>query len=352
MAHSLLAHLYPHIKGSQEDIATLSLQYLLSQSAALNEAFTSQIAAVLEMNLGEKLKYSCQSVGENNERPDMSGSNHAGDEILLCEMKFYAGLTPNQPTGYLDRLQSNGGAGLIFICPKSRKTVLWAKLKERCNGRNKESINSHCISVDEIRMGIISWAEIIAQLNKAAAISAKEYQADIKQLEGYCAQMDSDAFIPFASDELTSDNAKKILRYYQVIDETYNLLYADEQFETESIGKSSTYFLYGDRVGYEKKLRVGNYVVSIAFDHALWKNTATVDTPFWVAVFDKSRNQTESIQNRMKLVDDTLRDDITWTTHYLALEAPVDATLDEVCQELKRQILNYLNLFMDSAPEE
>ena len=129
-------------------------------------------------------------------------------------------------------------------------------------------------------MGIISWAEIIAQLNKVAAISAEEYQADIKQLEGYCAQMDTDAFIPSASSELTSDNAKKNLRYYQVVDETYNFLLADERFETEAVGKSSTYFLYGDRVGYEKKLRVGDYVVAVTFDHALWKNASPLDTPF------------------------------------------------------------------------
>ena len=352
MAHSLLAHLYSHIKESQEDIATLSLQYLLSQSTALNEAFTSHVASILEIDLGEKLKYSCQSVGENNERPDMSGANNEGKEVLLCEMKFYAALTPNQPTGYLERLQANEGNGLIFICPKSRKTVLWAKLKERCNGRKKEAINQNCICVDGIRMGIVSWAEIIAQLNKVAAISAEEYQADIKQLEGYCAQMDTDAFIPFASSELTSDNAKKNLRYYQVVDETYNLLLADERFETETVGKSSTYFLYGDRVGYEKKLRIGDYVVAVTFDHALWKNASTADTPFWVAIFDKSRNQTELIQKRMQLVDKVKRDDSTWSTHYLALEAQVDATLDEVCQDLKKQILKYLDMFINDLNEK
>lgn len=39
MAYSLLAHLYPHIRGSQEDIATYSLQYLLVQSKELNRAW-------------------------------------------------------------------------------------------------------------------------------------------------------------------------------------------------------------------------------------------------------------------------------------------------------------------------
>ena len=40
MAYSLLAHLYPRIKGSQEDVATFSLGYILEQSDALNKTFT------------------------------------------------------------------------------------------------------------------------------------------------------------------------------------------------------------------------------------------------------------------------------------------------------------------------
>ena len=43
MAYSLLAHLYPHIRGSQEDIATYSLQYLLQK--ILREAeFLNKVA--------------------------------------------------------------------------------------------------------------------------------------------------------------------------------------------------------------------------------------------------------------------------------------------------------------------
>ena len=43
MGYSLLAHLYPRIKGSQEDVATFSLGYILEQSDALNKAFTKLI---------------------------------------------------------------------------------------------------------------------------------------------------------------------------------------------------------------------------------------------------------------------------------------------------------------------
>ncbi len=39
MAESLLAHLYTRIKGSQEDVATMALHFIISSSPMLNEAF-------------------------------------------------------------------------------------------------------------------------------------------------------------------------------------------------------------------------------------------------------------------------------------------------------------------------
>ena len=91
MAQSLLAHLYPYIKGSQEDIATFSLQYLLSQSSKLNAAFTKFAADTMGIGLEERLQYLCQVTGESEEkeRPDMVGTDADGAEVVLFEMKFY-----------------------------------------------------------------------------------------------------------------------------------------------------------------------------------------------------------------------------------------------------------------------
>ena len=127
MSYSLLAHLYPQIKGSQEDIATFSLQYLLLQSKELNRAFTKRISDIMEFNTEETLQYVCQSTGksEEKEKPDMSALDSNGKEIFLCEMKFYATLTVNQPLTYLDRLKTNDGKGLVFVCPEARLTNLW-----------------------------------------------------------------------------------------------------------------------------------------------------------------------------------------------------------------------------------
>ena len=125
MINSLLAHLYPYIKGSQEDIATYSLQYLLTQSKELNKTFTNFISKKLSIEIEDNLQYLCQVTGESKEkeRPDMVGIDSDKKEIVIFEMKFYASLTKNQPFTYLKRLQNNKGKGLLFICPESRKQV-------------------------------------------------------------------------------------------------------------------------------------------------------------------------------------------------------------------------------------
>ncbi len=92
MAESLLAHLYSRIKGSQEDVATISLQYIISASSKLNEAYNKLLSDTLGFRLDPDITYTCQSVGENSERPDMSGTDSNGKEVILCEMKFYVGL--------------------------------------------------------------------------------------------------------------------------------------------------------------------------------------------------------------------------------------------------------------------
>ena len=85
MAYSLLAHLFPYIKGSQEDIATFSLQYLLTQSEKLNSAFTKRVADCMSVSFENTLKYDCQVTGDSNEkeRPDMAGFDSEGNELHL-----------------------------------------------------------------------------------------------------------------------------------------------------------------------------------------------------------------------------------------------------------------------------
>lgn len=341
MSYSLLAHLYPHIRGSQEDIATYSLQYLLSQSKDLNRAFTKRISDILHVDIIESLQYVCQVTGksEEKERPDMVGLSLDGKEEILCEMKFYATLTVNQPLTYLDRLNSGDGKGLLFVCPTVRKTNLWAKLKELCKERNVEEIDENCITVDGISLGIITWNEIIELLKNVASSVAVELVSDIKQLEGYCNQLDSEAFIPFSAEDISAEMANKGERYYQVVDEVIELFCADKNYQTSKKGVKAT----GYRKGYTRSLLIDDKTFTLNYDRDMWKNPKCVETPFWIAIRDKEWDQDESMIEKHNVFQENKKQ-LFWGMIFLALEPKQNATLAEVCEDIKKQIESYLDI--------
>ena len=341
MAYSLLAHLFPYIKGSQEDVATFSLQYLLSQSAELNRAFTKRIANLLHDELDEKMQYVCQITGkgEEKERPDMAGINGSGNEDILFEMKFYASLTVNQPLTYLKRLKENGGRGLVFVCPVARKTNLWAKLQEICSDRHVEPVDEYCIKVDGVKLALTTWGEVLMLLKQVAGSVDTVYSADVAQLEGYCNKMDSDAFIPFVADDLSAETAKKAERYYDVLDEVIELLLADTSVKASKKGtKPSAY-----RRGYTRSIRIDEFTITFNYDREMWKNPASIETPFWLAIRDEEWNQTEDIVRRLIVFADRQKD-YFWNMVFLAIEPLQNATFSEVCEDMKAKILHYIDI--------
>jgi len=341
MAYSLLAHLYPYIKGSQEDVATFSLQYLLSQSESLNRAFTKRVADIMQVDLEESLQYVCQVTGdsEEKERPDMAGINLNGEEVMLFEMKFYASLTVNQPRTYLERLKKNNGTGLLFVCPTVRRTSLWAKLNELCADMSVGKVNDYCVTVDGVKMAIITWTEIIELLKQVASSVDIAFSADIQQLEGYCNQLDSDAFIPFTAEDLSANVAKMEERYYMVLDEVMDLLMADNSIMTSKKGTKATAY----RKGYTRSLVIDDYAITLNYDRDLWKNPASVETPFWVAVRRADWEQTAEIRECFNAVPEQKKE-LFWNMIFLAIEPLQNVTLSELCEDVKVQILEYINM--------
>ncbi|MBQ4099960.1 MAG: hypothetical protein IJC83_00270 [Oscillospiraceae bacterium] len=358
MSNSLLAHLYPKFTTGVENLATESLCYLLKQSNALNIAFTKLVSDLLKLDLQKTLQYSTQeTIEENNARPDLVGKDRNGCDVLFCEMKFYAGLTQNQPLTYIDSLKSNGGSGLLFVCPKARETDLWKKLKDICdeNKRNIKEVDNHLCIVDGIAMGIITWGEILEKLEQVCHSNDNKSLADVIQLKGLCEHMDMDRFIPFTSEELSAETARKIQRYYDVIDKTVELLEADKNINFSNIDGRKQKNVKSTREterlkGYQKEFKIDNHLVYFAYDRQLWKSNSSIATPFWVSFNDENWESQEDIQNVFAKIDANKKDDDyeVWNVISLALVPPVNATLDEVCEDLKRQILNYLDLFKNN----
>lgn len=341
MAHSLLAHLYPHIRGSQEDIATYSLQYLLVQSKELNRAFTKRVSTVLHIDSDDTLQYVCQATGkgEEKERPDMVGLDANGNEKILCEMKFYATLTANQPNTYIDRLINCDGKGLVFICPEARLTNLWAKLNELCEDRDVEAIDDYCIKVDGINLAIITWTEIIELLKQVASSVAVGFSSDIAQLEGYCEQLDSEAFIPFSAEDLSAEMANKGERYYQILDEIVELFCADKKYTISKKGLKSTAY----RKGYVRYFYIDEFAVSLNYDRDMWKNPECIETPFWISLRDKDWSMSENLIKKHSVFSENKKQ-TAWGAIFLALEPLQNSTFSEVCEDIKTQIERYIEI--------
>ena len=339
MATSLLAHLYSHIKGSQEDVATLSLQYIISQSTALNREFTRILCRALHGDIGTELSYVCQSTGENLERPDIAGIDTTGKEQVLCEAKFYAGLTENQPNGYLDRLKLENAYGLVFICPAARKVTLWSKLLELCKERHVIDIDEYCVAVDGVRMSILPWGDIVESLRHVASSEAPDALPDIYQLDGFCKLMDSDAFIPLSPDDLGPEMARKEERLYRILDELIEYLKADKSLCPSTKGVKATAY----RQGHARAIKIRGYWVSINYDRELWMNPQSRETPFWAAIRPgKDWKQPEFVLYTLQRFPASEKES-KWGLIYLALYPMLYGTLDEIVLSMKAQIMEYID---------
>ena len=341
---TLLAHLYSHIRGSQEDIATYSLQYIISTSSELNCAFTRILSESLCCDIPDMLNYICQASGDNQERPDMVGIDDFGKERVLCEAKFYAGLTDNQPNVYLDRIIKEQGCGLVFICPAVRKQALWRNLLELVEDRNVVEKNEYCVSVDGARMTIITWGEVVSVLKSTAASVALKYVSDVEQLDGFCRKMDTDAFIPFSAEDMGPEIARKEDRYYRVVDELIEYLKSDKSLNPSTKGVKATAY----RKGYIRSVKVCGYWLNINYDRDLWTNPSTRETPFWFAIRDgKDWQQHKYILRACRRFPEAEKESL-WGLTYLALKPLLNGALDEIVKDMKAQIMHYI----DTVEEE
>ncbi len=341
MKKTLLGHLYTRIKGSQEDVATMSLQYLLAYYDHLRESFNDLISQKLKSPVDKGTSYECQSIGVDLERPDMSGTDTEGKEIILCEAKFYAGLTDNQPLTYLKRLKREKGIGLVFICPQDRVISLWDTLLYRCKRESIKDIEEHCVSVNGINMTVVSWEEIILTLTQTANALEKDSLADIEQLKGYCDQMVSDAFIPFKEEDLGAWEAKKYERLMYIVDRVVDALLADKSISADIKGLKTTPYTQG----YKRFIRINGFSIDFRLDLEAWSDDKFIDTPYWVNFRDSDWKTPKEFIGRVSMIPSTKKR--VWHKEhvYLAIDVPCGVVEDEVVDAIKKQIIDYMHLF-------
>lgn len=277
---SLLGQFYNRIKGSQEDIASEGLAYILQQSEKARNVLSKIIKVETGLDFAN-INYVTQNVGDKLERPDISGYNNLGKEAIILEAKFWASLTDNQPIEYLNRLFEN--SILVFVCPTLRLRSIYNELKIRLNKENlivQEFQTSHSINLQNNKWIIIkSWNDLLQPI-KIGLQQNNEFNlvSDIDQIIGFCQTIDSNSFLPLQSQDLSPSLARKIKSFYDIADKVVDELKNRERFEIKSLRSAASKYVY-------TRFFLANglgYSVNMNFD--LWANKA--DTPFWITVKD------------------------------------------------------------------
>ena len=109
-------------------------------------------------------------VSDNNfALPDLVGFDDQGKERVLNEAKFWAGLTDNQPNGYLDGLPSDSPSVLLFVASETRKDTLWAELRLRLTPdlvdvSGRDGLRSGRVGESNRYLVLTCWRSLLGQM--------------------------------------------------------------------------------------------------------------------------------------------------------------------------------------------
>ena len=333
---TLFAHIAPRLTDRTEDVAVDALGHILSQSEAARGALENTLreggAAVNSI-----VRVRTQAIGGEGERPDLAGLDDDGVEGVLIEAKFWAGLTQNQPNGYLRRLPVDRPAALLFVAPAARLETLWPELCRRAGEKftiigatTPGDLRTATVSGGERRLMLTSWAALLDLMaTKANSAADRATESDISQLRGLTDRMDAEAFLPWRSEDLGPEFARRVLGLITLIDEATDRGCAVGFLDIGRMMKSPRY------EGYGRHMKIGGVAAWFGFIMDGWAVHGT--TPLWLLFTNDMHKQLQDA----RLTDTKV---VKWRTgderYCIPIELPTgveyDVVLDSVVDSLKR----------------
>ncbi len=198
MTSRILAHLARRFTVSEENLATEALTYLLSASHVARGAM-NRLVRDLGCDLPADLVYVGQVGADGAGRPDIVGTDSAGQERLVLEAKFAAGLTEQQPGGYLTRLPVDAEGVVLVVAPNTRLASLWRELLTELGVPGPPDVRGprrHAVSPHST-LALVSWRDVVSSIRDAlTAAGETTLVEDATQLLALTEVMDSTAYLP------------------------------------------------------------------------------------------------------------------------------------------------------------
>jgi hypothetical protein len=338
---SLLGQFYSRIKGSQEDIASFGLTYVLQRSSTARQA----LSKIIQMDNGlifENINYSTQNVGEKLERPDISGIDKSGNEVIILEAKFWSSLTDNQPVEYLRRLGLGNKSILMFIVPTLRVRPLFNEIQIRLKQTGENFVpdnTNHLFTLNNQKVIIKTWDEIL-QTIRLHLVQAHEQTllSDIDQIIGFCDTIDNNAFQPYQSEDFSPSIAKKINSFYDLADKVIDELKKRGLASTDGL-KSTP-----QKYGYSKYFNMNTMrgvILNVSFD--FWEKVA--DTPIWLSFFNTHWERPEfkaKVKNAVAKYSIVPHEN-NKRELFIPIYPLIDKTEDSVVNDMANQIIRLTN---------
>ena len=278
---TLLAYLVSSFPGNTENIATEALKHIFLHSdasiEALNDVVRSGVRGVEPIATVDS-----QVVRSDGTIPDLVGLDENKKERVLIEVKFWAELTANQPSGYVKRLPDDGPGVVMFLAPEERIQSLWPQLRGRLGQQAGalEELDSErkCVRVRETQrhLMIVSWGSLLDSMAARSRESEEPgVETEIRQLRSLAKYADNGALKPIGDGAEAANDSDRLLRTYRrLIDAATER--GISQGWVDRKGLRATPRSYG----YGRYIRLHGAVVWFGVNFERFEETG--DTPLWL----------------------------------------------------------------------
>lgn len=338
--NSLLAHIAYEFTNQTELVATKALAYILDRSGAAKDALLDLLRTG-GADVGPIARVEAEATGDDKGRVDLSLHDDAGEERVLIEAKFWAGLTGNQPAAYLGRLPDDGKPSvLLFVAPDMRLGTLWPLIRSEAEkgfafGKDLEPGESGALRTaavrgskrqpSERRLMLISWRALLGAMASRANVAHDAAAGeDIRQLNALCERQDTEAFLPLQEGEFGPNFPRRLRDLRRLVDDATELARKDGIVSTTGLRMTPK------PVGYGRYLRLGSRAKKVwaeawlGMDYEEWLETE--GCPLWLRFHHSKDMAIKEVKRKIGF---------TLLPIYLPVKEEYDAVRDELIENLR-----------------
>jgi hypothetical protein len=278
----LLAYLATRLGDHPEVVATTALGHLLDENLTCRESLATLLADWATLDLSSLTFRTEVTDPQAQGRPDIVGTDPALQRAVIVEGKFWAWLTDNQPVNYLSSLAPGGT--LLVVVPRLRIEPIWTELIRRCGdaGRTVSTLSAtgdrRAARIDDDQLlCVLSWRSLLGRFREALIdTDDRATVADVDQLDGLCDRMDTDAFLPLASLDLSNPSPLRVYQYMQLVETVARVGIERGVLSRKGLTTGGT---MGQYVRYVSS---GRFMLSLTVDLQRWAKNRL--TPIWVEI--------------------------------------------------------------------